>query len=86
MPMYNLIEYSDNYSKTSGSLYQFRKDERNNSIIDSESFKSKSKFLDNSNNEAIINAKTAVPLKYLSNFWKIPEMPLINCEIDSNLF
>ena len=27
MPMYNLIEYSDNYSDTSGSLWQFKRDE-----------------------------------------------------------
>ena len=43
MPMYNLIEYSDNYSKTSGSLWQYYKDEPNNNLVDSESFKSKIK-------------------------------------------
>ena len=35
MPMYNLIEYSDNYAKTSGSLYQYYKDETNNNLADS---------------------------------------------------
>ena len=35
MPMYNLIEYSDNYSKTSGSLWQYYKDEPNNNLTDS---------------------------------------------------
>ena len=44
MPMYNLIEYSDNYSKTSGSLYQYYKDELNDNIAGSESFKSKVKI------------------------------------------
>ena len=44
MPMYNLIEYSDNYSKTSGSLWQYYKDEPNNNMTDSESFKSKVKI------------------------------------------
>ena len=44
MPMYNLIEYSDNYSKTSGSLYEYYKDELNDNIADSESFKSKVKI------------------------------------------
>ena len=44
MPMYNLIEYSDNYSKTSGSLYQYYKDDPNNNIIDSELFKYKVKI------------------------------------------
>ena len=29
MPMYNLIEYSDNYSDTSGSLRQFKRNEQN---------------------------------------------------------
>ena len=39
MPMYNFIEYSDNYSKTSGSLWQYYKDDPNDNITDSESFK-----------------------------------------------
>ena len=44
MPMYNLIEYSDNYSKTSGSLYQYYKDDPNDNLVNSESFKSKVKI------------------------------------------
>ena len=44
MPMYNLIEYSDNYLKTSGSLWQYYKDEPNDNLADSESFKSKIKI------------------------------------------
>ena len=81
--MYNLIEYTDNYSKTSGSLYQFYRDEPNdNDIAEYESFTFKTKFLNNTNNAGIINLKIAVPLKYLSNFWKTLEMPLINCEIN----
>ena len=44
MPMYNLIEYSDNYSKTSESLWQYYKDDPNDNIADSESFKSKVKI------------------------------------------
>ena len=44
MPMYNLIEYSDNYSKTSGSLWQYCRDEPNDNLVDSESFKSKIKI------------------------------------------
>ena len=43
MPMYNLIEYSDNYSKTSGSLWQYYKDEPQDNSANSESFKSKVK-------------------------------------------
>ena len=44
MPMYNLIEYRDNYSKTSGSLWQYYKDDANDIITQSESFKSKIKI------------------------------------------
>ena len=82
MSMYNLIGYCDNYSKISGSLCQFCRDEPNDNITDSESFKFKSKFLDNTNNASIVNTKIAMPLKYLSNFWKTLEMSSINCEIN----
>ena len=47
MPMYKLIEYSDNYSKTSGSLWQYYKDEPNDNLTDSESFKSRVKLTGN---------------------------------------
>ena len=62
MSMYNLIEYSDNYSKTSGNLYQFFRNEPNNIMADSESFKFKSKLLKNTDNKGIINEKITVPL------------------------
>ena len=82
MPMYNLIEYSDNYSKTSGSLWQYYKDEPNDNLANSESFKSKVKITGNTpaggNTKDV---KIIVPLKYLSNFWRTLEMPLINCEV-----
>ena len=83
MPMYNLIEYSDNYSKTSGSLWQYYKDEPNIILNDSES--SKSKIKTTGNTPADGNTKDVeimVPLKYLSNFWRTLEMPLINCEVN----
>ena len=83
MPMYNLIEYSDNYSKTSGSLWQYYKDEPNDNLADSESFKSKVKITGSTpaggNTKDV---KIIVPLKYLSNFWRTLEMPLINCEVN----
>ena len=44
MPMYNLIEYSYNYSKTSGSLWQYYKDDPNDNLANSESFKFKVKI------------------------------------------
>ena len=82
-PIYNLIEYSDNYSKTSGSLYQYYKDESNDNIADSESVKSKVKITGKT--PAAGNTKDVeiiVPLKYLSNFWRTLEMLLINCEVN----
>ena len=83
MLMHNLIEQSDNYSKTSGSLWQYYKDDPNDSLADSESFKSKVKITGST--PAGGNTKDVeiiVLLKYLSNFWRALEMPLINCEIN----
>ena len=84
MPMYNLIEYSDNYAKTSGSLWQYFSDEPDdNNIEDSESFKSKIKITGKTpNNNNVKDVEIIVPLKYLSNFWRTLEMPLINCEVN----
>ena len=76
MPMYNLIEYSDNYSDT-GNLWQFKRDEQNMNngitvditINDSKFFKYKSSFLPTADNNGLFkNVRIAVPLKYLSNF------------------
>ena len=51
MPMYNLIEYSDTYVKTSGSLWQYFKDEPNDNLANSESFKSKIKIMGKNPND-----------------------------------
>ena len=67
MPMYNLIEYSDNYSKTSGRLWQYYKDEPNDNLADSESFKSKVKITEKPLQLVIQNLVMTVPLKYLRN-------------------
>ena len=83
MPMYNLIEENDNYSKTSGSLWQFYRYEPNDNLADCESVKSKIKIT--GKNPAAGNEKDVeimVPLKYLSNFRRTLEMPLINCEVN----
>ena len=85
MPMYILIEYSDNYAKTTGSLWQYFKDEpvANDDIEDSKSFKSEIKITGktpNDDNEK--DVEIMVPLKYLSHFWRTLEMPLINCEVN----
>ena len=93
MPMYDLIEYSDNYSKTSGSLWQFYRDEssldNNDNIFNltganrnSKSFKYKQKITDQTDINDRINVKTMVALKYVSNFWRTLETPLINGEIN----
>ena len=92
MPMYNLIEYSDNYSKTFGSLWQYCKDipaaDDDGNIINfngannTDSFNFKNKLTGQTNDDGIINVEIMVPLKYLSNFWRTLEMPLINCEIE----
>ena len=69
MPMYNLIEYSDNYSKTSGSLWQYYKDDSDNNLQNSESFKFKVKITGNTPNDGNTkDVEIMVPLKYLSNF------------------
>ena len=79
MPMYNLIEYSDNYAKTRGSLWQYHDDD----LEDSESIKSKIKITGKTpNNGNVKDVEIMVPLKYLSNFWRTLEMPLINYEVD----
>ena len=97
MPMYNLLEYSDNYADSSGSLYQFKRDEQNMNnenianvtTADSSSFKYKSSILGDlvadGANGALKDAKIVVPLKYLSNFFRSLEMPLINCKIHLEL-
>ena len=94
MPMYNLIEYSDNYQDSSATLYQYKRDEPpddidNNLAQDnSTSFDYRVKLLGNpavANNVATLNVKVVVPLKYLNNFFRSLEMPLINCKIKLNL-
>ena len=82
MTMYNLIEYNDTYSKTSGILLQYYRDDPNDDIVNSESFKSKIKISGNTPNDGNTrNIEISVPLKYSSNFWRAHEMTLITCEI-----
>ena len=115
MPMYNLLEYSKNYRKTTGSLWNYYRDEPNNPplndddpptinynadpITNSESFKYKSSITgktsnanqengentEQGNTKIKKNLETVVPLKYLSNFWRTLDMPLINCEVSLTL-
>ena len=95
VPMYNLIEYSDNYQDSSATLYQYKRDEppEANAIDDltatnSRSFKYKISLLGDRNDVGGIvrlNVKVVVPLKYLSNFFRSLEMSLISCKIKLNL-
>ena len=91
MPMYNLIEYSDNYSDTSGSLWQFKRDEiTNNADVTNDnnasSFKYKASIIGDTEDDGTKNGvKIAVPLKYLSHFWRSLEMPPINCKVELSL-
>ena len=80
MPMYNLIEYSDNYQDSSATIYQYKRDEppEANAINDltsntSSSFKYKVNLLGNPDVDGGIaktSVKVVVPLKYLSNFFR----------------
>ena len=84
MPMYNLIEYNVDYYSTSGSLWHFGRDETiNNADVTNDdkppSFKHKASIIANTEADGTKNGvKIAVSLKYLSNFRRSLEMPLIN--------
>ena len=100
MLMYNLLEYSDKYSMTWGSLWNYYRDEINNGADEdaanyrvnknkttkSKSFEYKTKIMGRTpadNNAS--NTEAVVPLKYLSNFWRSLDSPLINCEKELDL-
>ena len=109
MSMYNLLEYSKNYRKTIGSLYNFYRDKLTNDkipagntfdnirVVNSNAFKYKNKIIGNTYNvdagaagyDANKNGtqviELAIPLKYLGNFWRALNMPLISCEISLEL-
>ena len=91
MHMYNLTEHSDNYSDTSGSLWDSKRDEIVNNVDltnddNAPSFKHKASIIGNTEDNGRKNGvKIAVPLKYLSNFWRSLEMPLINCKVELSL-
>ena len=98
MPMYNLLAYSKNYRKTTGSLWNYYGDEPSNPLSsDSESFKYKTSIQGNTYNIDVGEAgydenkvgknetEVAIPLKHLSNFWRSLNIPLINCEVELTL-
>ena len=107
MPMYNLLEYSKNYRKTIGSLYNYYRDELsddnnpdnfpNTNVVNSNAFEYKNKITGNTYNVAASAAghdanrvgkkqiELAIPLKYLGNFWRALNIPLISCEVSLEL-
>ena len=95
MPMYNLLEYSKNYRKTTGSLWNYYRDEPSNPISSNpESFKYKASIAGNTYDVGVgkegygVNkvgknkTEVVIPLKHLSNFWRSLNIPLINCEVE----
>ena len=93
MTMYNLIQYSYNCSDTSSNLWQVEKDELSVNDINTAftndnapSFNYKTSINGNTvadgANSKKDDVKLAVPLKYLSTFWRSLEMPLINCKAE----
>ena len=106
MPMYNLLEYSKNYRKTIGSLYNYYRnkltnDNNNNfanrNAVNSNTFKYKTKIIGNTynvdagadgydaNKNGTQEVEIAIPLKYLGNFWRALNIPLISCEVSLEL-
>ena len=86
MPMHNLIEYSDNYSDTSGRLWNFKRDANVTNDDNAPSLKYKANLITETEADGTEKGvKIAVPLKYLSNFWRSLEMPLINCKVELSL-
>ena len=107
MPMYNLLEYSKNYRKTIGSLYNYYRDELsddnnpnnfpNTNVVNSNAFEYKNKIIGDTYNAAAGAAgrdanrvgkkeiELAIPLKYLGNYWRALNIPLISCEVSLEL-
>ena len=102
MPMYNVLQYSKNYRKIIGSLYNYYRDELTNddndnfvniNVLNSETFKYKNKIIGNTynvnagadgydvNKNGTQKIELAIPLKYLGNFWRALNIPLISCEV-----
>ena len=95
MPIYNLLEYSKNYRKTIGSLYNYYRDELsddnnpynfpNTNVVNSSAFKYKNKITGNTNRVGKQDVELAIPLTYLGNFWRALNIPLISWEVSLEL-
>ena len=93
VPMDDLLEYSDNYSMTSGILSNYYRDKKNDDVNEnnnannktatSKSFEYKTKITESTPaKNSRLDTKVVVSLKYLSNFWRSLNLPSINCEIE----
>ena len=92
MPVCHLLEYSKNYKNTTGSLWNYYRDEPNSSAgnnnithstLNSKSFDYKVNFMENGvTHNNLTKNNVVVPLKHLSNFWKSLNIPLIHCEVE----
>ena len=87
MPMYNLLEYSKNYRKTIGSLYNYHRDELSDDADNNQfnNIKNKNKIIDNTINQGTKDIELAILLKYLGNFWRALNISLISCEVSLEL-
>ena len=106
MPMYNLLEYSKNYRKTIGLLYNYYRDELTNDnipannvfnnirVVDLNTFKYKNEIIGNvaagaagydANKNGTQTIELVIPLKYLGNFGRALNIPLISCEVSLEL-
>ena len=93
VPMDDLLEYSDNYSMTSGSLSNYYRDKKNDDVNEnnnannktatSKSFEYNTKITGSTpDKNSRLDTKIVLSLKYLSNFWRSLNLPSINCEIE----
>ena len=95
MPMYNFLEYSKKYRKTTESLCNYYRDESSNPLYsNSQSFKYKTSITGNTYNLGVDDAgydankvgtnknEVVIPLKHFSDFWRTLNIPLVNCEIE----
>ena len=85
MPMYNLLKCSKKYRKTTRSLWNYYRDQPSDPLsTNSESFKYKTSIVGKTpqDNDSLTNVEVVIPLKYLSNFWRNLDIPLINFEVE----
>ena len=78
--MNNLLEYSNNYSMTSGSLWNYYIYE----LSDDANEKNDGNNKEHPNDNSALDTRIVLPLKLISKFWRFINLLLINCEIELN--